>query len=443
MIGGHAGAFGKSTLFAILLVQIPMKNRATLLTLVPIALATLFSCQKKVSGGPPPVIFSISPDSGHFSTVLTISGANFDTLHSIVTIDSVPAAIRQITDSTITVTIPTTHKGPVVVTTSSGSAKGPVFNYLNDILVAGGQNTAWGVPISAYYWDNGVPVYLNTFIRQSNCFTTGIAASGNDIYVCGYIYYGMNTMAEVWVDGVEQTLTSTTQNARANAIFVSGQDVYVAGNISNGTHDVATVWRNGNPIAMGDGMVDSYATAITLAGNDIYIAGYKGQPGNANHVAVSWKNGTVSTLSDGTADTYATGIAVTGNNVYVTGYIQGSSALLWKDGAASPLGGNFATGAFTNNNEVYVAGYSSGIYGYASYVWTWGPGYPGYSLGSVAVSALTADSSGVYTANSPVYPGNPGISYSICTGIGSVTTIPLNLESAQGSGIVSAICIRH
>jgi hypothetical protein len=60
-------------------------------------IAACLSCHKKndFPFGPPPVITAISPDSGHFATVLSISGNHFDTASSgnTVLIDSVPATI--------------------------------------------------------------------------------------------------------------------------------------------------------------------------------------------------------------------------------------------------------------------------------------------------------------------------------------------------------------
>jgi len=51
---------------------------------IPLLLLILIflSCHKSnsSSNGIPPIIHSISPDTGHFSTILTIIGAHFDTV---------------------------------------------------------------------------------------------------------------------------------------------------------------------------------------------------------------------------------------------------------------------------------------------------------------------------------------------------------------------------
>lgn len=412
-----------------------MNTKAVIITIYVFALL-LSACSKHNSRGP--VVRSISPDNGHFYTRLTIRGSGFEAVNTVVTIDSVLASIQDLTDSTITVIVPVTHTAPVVVATAAGTGKGPVFTYTDDVLVAGelilNPGTSWGGQPQAYFWDNDIPYPLWTQFGTSANSATGIASSGNDIYVCGYQYYSQNRYAFVFKNGVEQDLSNkTTQDARPYGIQVSGQNVYVAGFLNNGMHDVATLWLNGSPTALAGDTVDSYATAILLAGNDVYVAGYRAQSTSANHVAVYWKNGTAINLSDGSADVIANGIAFAGSDLYVSGNSTGG--VLWKNGTMQPLG-YFTAGLSGFGNTLYVAGLSPGN----SNLQAFGAASPGYDLGNLTVNGITSDNTGAFTANS----GPAGVpSYSICTGAAAVTTVPLNTVNSYAIGNAWGICVRH
>jgi hypothetical protein len=386
------------------------------------------------------IIRSVTPEIGHFGTIVTISGEGFDSINGYVTIDGVMAPISQISDTNIVLTVPTTHTGAILVKrTTGGTATGPTFTYFDDILVAGWLVLNPGNPdvggSFAYYWDNGIPFYLVTILLAGpSVVATGITTSDEDIYACGYQYYGVKRYGIVWKNGVAGSLSNiTTQDAQPFAIQVTGQNVYVVGYLNNGNHDVATVWVNGQPTALLGDTVNSYANALTIVGNDIYIAGYRAQSNSSNHVALYWKNGNPTTLSDGTADASTTGIGLVSTDLYVAGNMGGG--ILWKDGVGQPLSTS-TTGLFSNSNSLYLAGSSAGYYDNYTNPWTWGPSYPGYYVGGPSVSAVTGDSTIVYTANS-------GPSYSIWTSAGSAPTTMLNTVSAQGYGTATAICVRH
>jgi Family of unknown function (DUF6340)/IPT/TIG domain len=204
-------------------IKYEMKNNIPIITIWIMAMLSSLACRKN-SVGSAGVIRSVSPDGGHFSSVVTIRGEGFDSINGYVTVDGVMAPITQISSTSITLTVPTTHTGPVVVKrTTGGSTTGPTFTYVDDVLVAG---SLFGYSYYPVYWDNGVPFQLLTSVGGANSTATGITSSGNDIYVCGYLYYGVNPVAELWKNGTEQTLTSTTQYAEAQAIQVSGQHVF-------------------------------------------------------------------------------------------------------------------------------------------------------------------------------------------------------------------------
>jgi IPT/TIG domain len=349
-------------------IKYEMKNNIPIITIWIMAMLSSLACRKN-SVGSAGVIRSVSPDGGHFSSVVTIRGEGFDSINGYVTVDGVMAPITQISSTSITLTVPTTHTGPVVVKrTTGGSTTGPTFTYVDDVLVAG---SLFGYSYYPVYWDNGVPFQLLTSVGGANSTATGITSSGNDIYVCGYLYYGVNPVAELWKNGTEQTLTSTTQYAEAQAIQVSGQHVFVVGYLNNGAHDIATLWVNGQATNLAADTVNSYANAITIAGNDVYIAGYENstQSNSSNRIALYWKNGTAVTLSDGTVDALTTGIAVVGTDIYVSGNMGGG--VLWKDGVANPLS-YFAAGLCSYGNGLYLAGESSSYYGNSANVWGMG-----------------------------------------------------------------------
>ncbi len=68
-------------------------------------------------------ITNVDPPSGVIGTLITITGSNFEPGTTQVTINGVSAVIRTITASTITITVPpTATTGPLIVTTSRGSA---------------------------------------------------------------------------------------------------------------------------------------------------------------------------------------------------------------------------------------------------------------------------------------------------------------------------------
>jgi hypothetical protein len=415
-----------------------MKKIAIITCCVTTILMSLACRKGSVAGAG--MIRSVTPDSGHFGTVVTIRGEGFDSINGYVTIDGATMPITQISDTAITLTVSTTHTGPVVVkSTTGGSTTGPVFKYLDDILVAGWLILNPGNPdvggSFAYYWDNGIPFMLDAIqFAGPSVVATGITSSDDSIYACGYQYYGQNRYAIVWKNGAAQSLSNiTTQDAQPYAIQVSGQNVYVVGYLNNGNHDVATVWVNGQPTSLLGDTVNSYANAITISGSDVYIAGYRAQSTGSNRVALYWKNGNPTALSDGTADALTNGIAIAGTDLYVSGNM--GAGILWKDGVAQSL--SYATtGVSSYGNALYLSGTSSSYSGNGSSVWAWGTPYPGYSIGSPTVNAVTADNTGAYTANS-------GPSYSICTGTSTVTTIPLSTVSTQGYGTSTAICVRH
>ena len=67
--------------------------------------------------------------------------------------------------------------------------------------------------------------------------------SGSDVYAVGYEdVNGGNTIAKLWKNGVEQSLTDGTNPASASSVYVYNNDVYVVG------HEInfgIRLWKNG------------------------------------------------------------------------------------------------------------------------------------------------------------------------------------------------------
>ena len=71
-------------------------------------------------------------------------------------------------------------------------------------------------------------------------------------------------VAKYWKNGVPVILSSGTSFAAARGIDVLGDDVYVVGYEYNGVQAVARLWKNGIPISLTDGGYTSIAESIRL-----------------------------------------------------------------------------------------------------------------------------------------------------------------------------------
>lgn len=382
-------------------------------------IAAWLSCHKKSDShfGPPPVITAISPDSGHFATVLSISGKYLDSLtggNTIVLIDSVPATILYESSDSLVVSVPVTHTGRVVVKTASGSATGPVFTYLPDILVSGYESGLSSGPLytKALYWVNGMPIFLTDYGTGS--VASCIASSGNDIYVGGWEGYGQYQVAEIWKNGVAAALTSQSQTAEVNALAISGNDVYAAGFVNTGGNNMAAYWKNGVLTTLTDGTVSGCATSIAISGSNVYIAGYLTNAFQTKSQALLWKNGQLTPLTDTTIDARANSVVVSGTNVYVGGYENSmpgypnfSVAAYWANGTPVLLSIPNAYDEVVNSIALYgynlfMTGTSTtsytGITTYNISTWSSGPGFPAPPFTGGLGWAIAVDSPDVYVA---------------------------------------------
>jgi len=231
----------------------------------------------------------------------------------------------------------------------------------NDIYITGSSLYLLGTGGNAAYLKNDVKIELPS--GSTGAISTGIAVSGNDVYVSGIgitgsVYAGSQKyIAKYWKNGNVINLTDGTNSAQAWSIAVSGNDAYVAGKEWNGNpyqdasgntykKSVAKYWKNNTPVNLSDGTENAITNSITVSGNDVYVAGaewngrsYQIQGISYTYrksIAKYWKNGKAVNLTDGSEDAEAKSIAVSGNDVYVAGTVNGY-ATYWKNGIAVTL----------------------------------------------------------------------------------------------------------
>jgi hypothetical protein len=132
-------------------------------------------------------------------------------------------------------------------------------------------------------------------------------ASGNDVYVAGYI----GDTAKVWKNGVVTNLFEPNRSTQANAVFVSGTDVYVAGvSTSRLTDKVWTsfprLWKNGVSIKLDlNPNYSAEANGVCVNGSDVYVSG------NVSFASpVIWKNGVKYNVGSGSFSSKCYGIVV-------------------------------------------------------------------------------------------------------------------------------------
>ena len=129
--------------------------------------------------------------------------------------------------------------------------------YANAVIIDNGNlYVAGGTGSGAAYWKNGLKTNLNDSSVDTVVTTTsatGIAVSGPDVHVIGYIN---KINAVYWKNGVRIFLNNPAAfmniSENKNAIVVHNSDVYISFN-------TASYWKNGEIIQMANGYASSLA----------------------------------------------------------------------------------------------------------------------------------------------------------------------------------------
>ena len=311
------------------------------------------------------IINNVSPLSGGYNTVVTITGSNFMEApgSNTVTFNGVPAIVESATATILTVKVPErAGSGRVTV---NGVAGGASFTYIPDVYIAGYIYGKDGIA-RATYWKNGI----QTILGASGQSTEGldIALAGDDVYVTGFKTLPSFKVARLWKNGTEMLLSDDKYPSSGEAIFIAGNDVYVAGydGISL-TKSVAKYWKNGTPVTLTDGTSSTYATGIGVNGQDVYVSG-NSQNDVGTSFATYWKNGTPHHLS--TINSYAWNMFLSGSDIYVTGSERNTGPGIgfvtsWKNNDVVRLtpGVTGAAGrdVVVSGNDVYVAGVEDNV----------------------------------------------------------------------------------
>lgn len=307
----------------------------------------------------PSVVNDITPTSGGYHTVVTITGSNFSSTASnnTVTFNGTPGTVETATETSLTVRVPErAGSGAVVV---NGVAAVKPFTYEPDIYIVGHlyDNTGYS---RATYWKNGVPTTLST--TGLNTYGFDIALIDDDVYVTGQRYITTHNVTRLWKNGTEIPLTNDANPSNVDRIQAVGNDIYMAGYEVLGGNLVAKYWKNENPVNLTNGTSAATASSIAVSGEDIYVAGNSIHT-NGNTVATYWKNGVTHTVSS--KITFAHGIFVSGTDVYLTGSERNTGpgvgfVTYWKNDTPVYLGPGLGGGAGYDivvvGEDVYVAG---------------------------------------------------------------------------------------
>ncbi|MCR8560282.1 IPT/TIG domain-containing protein [Mucilaginibacter sp. BJC16-A38] len=344
-----------------------------------------------------PTVTTISPTTGVAGASVTITGTNFDAVagNNAVKFHGVATTVTSATTTSLVVKAPAAGTtGAVTVTTTGGTATGPVFTYLlapvitgiNPVTAAAGA----AVTITGTNFDataaNNVVKFNGTTAAVTSATTTQIIATvpaggtngnitvttaGGTSNGLAFTYF-VATGPNIYVIGSDtrsgfgywknSTFTATNDCNQTDAIVGSGTDIYVAG---PSTAQTPTYWKNNTAVHVSS--QTGYTFSIAVSGTDVYCLG------NINNVYNVWKNGTATPLTTTSVDMIGNGtytknaMAVSSGDVYVAGaqYLGNSTILkatYWKNGTPIDLtdgihsGSAKATAVYVSGTDVYVAG---------------------------------------------------------------------------------------
>ena len=394
-----------------------MKNVVYYSFLMLLMALSIFSGCKKNNPAPKPVINTISPSSGLAGVSVTISGTGFDVsaAGNTVKFNGATAVVTTTSSSSLVVTAPAGGStGAVSVTTTGGTATGPVFTYLMAPAITGvtpasgkvgATVTITGVHFDAAIANNSVK-FNGTAAVVTSATTTSLVvtapAGGSTGAVTVNTLGGMAT-GPVFTYLQAPTITGITPASAAagTPVTISGTnfDATIANNAVNfnGTAAVvtsATVTQlvvtvpaggtSGNvTVTTPGGISNAFSFTYATAGPNIYVLGSDTRSGFGY-----WKNFVFTPVADW-ANPYT--MVGSGNDIYVAGPSTSGTPTYWKNGTAVQLSAQtgFTFSIVVSGTDVYCMG------GIGTAYYTWKNGTPTL-LNS---NSLTTIGSGAYLNN--------------------------------------------
>lgn len=258
-------------------------------------------------------------------------------------VDPVPVIADSLINSDIVTSMVSSNDGLYLAAQGAGYWKNNAFIALPYAVqidyLAVSDGTIYATGLNNYehltYWIGNAEVDLgNTYFDRTRWpdqgVTTyglsGIAASGNSVYVTGYLSFANEPMTP---------------------------DSVVDGNF-------ALLWTNGNMQPFGPGVsLSAYyksTTGVAIVGKDVYVSG---EFPDTTYAGGYWKNGAWNPIANGTflpstITTNGTSICMPGNYWARGSYTKG--AAYWLDGKLIPLPGYYAVAATFFNSDIYVLG---------------------------------------------------------------------------------------
>ncbi len=195
---------------------------------------------------------------------------------------------------------------------------------------AGGAGTdqATGVAV------NGSSVYVTGLIRNDNADTDQVRFGGSTPQYGASATESYDLVVAKYTDNLSSASFGWSQVGggadydEGTGVAVSGNRVYVTGSTTNTLADVKTVRFGGTGTTAGTAVQNGAGAAVR---KDLVLAKYLD---NGASAALGWTQ-----VAGGTYDDEGTGVAVSGSSVYVTGYISNDPT----DGNAVRFGGTGTT----------------------------------------------------------------------------------------------------
>ncbi len=191
---------------------------------------------------------------------------------------------------------------------------------------------------------NGKAVYLEIADGYSRLSVTNAAVCGNDVYAIGNCHADDSSLEDMWCywkNGKFHELGLPFDDGSWCIpwnIAVDGNDVYVIGEYFQGVDGYVCYWKNGEVVLMPElGKGTTWANMYVLSGN-IYICGSR-IVDNSYYKLFVWNNGTSYDMNDNLHTSVQSDIVVSDEgNVYICGsdgYGTGddvNGAFIWKNG---------------------------------------------------------------------------------------------------------------